>query len=342
MSEFNEDISADDSGPSMDETISTAWAEISKGMAPPTEPVRAPDGKFTKTDVANDEPEAPVEEAAPVIPKKKPSGWKPDVLAKWDTIEPDVQDEFLRREEDFHKGTEQYKQHAEIGKRMENAYRPYEANFRGLGVEADVAVAELFKTDHQLRHGNAAQKAAMVANLIQAYGVDPNSVFSQFQAPQQSEIPEVNRLYQELNALKAQQQQREQRDAESQKLQAQREVETLNSEVSKFSQGKEHFAAVEQEMLALLPTIKAANPASSPAELLQMTYDRAIYANPQVRALVLAKQQEDAKASLAKTVKSAKEAASVNLSQKGKMAVAAPKRTIEEQIRDDATRLGLI
>lgn len=349
MSEFNE-IATDDSGPSMDETIATEWERISKGMEEPSEPFRAPTGKFAKVEAdetvekaatAETTTETETTETAPVVATKKPTGWKPETLAKWDAIDPTIQAEILKREEDFHKGTEGYKEHADMGRKFEHAFRPYEATLRGLNITADVAVSELLKTDHTLRNGDAPQKAAMIATLINQYGIDPNEVFSQFQAPQKHEDPAMQKLYDELNQLKTQQFRLDQDRASQAKLQSQREIESLNSEVSKFSQGKEHFSAVEQEMLALLPAIKAANPASSPQELLQMTYDRAIYANPQTRAALLAKQQEDAKAVNAQKTQSAKAASSVNVRTRGTVTAGTPKETMEEQIKRDATRLGL-
>lgn len=49
-----------------------------------------------------------------------------------------------------------------------------------------------------------------------------------------------------------------------------------------------HFANVANEMLALVPALRTANPGMSPNQVLQEAYDRAVYANPATRSLVIA------------------------------------------------------
>lgn len=333
--------------PSMDETIATSWNEIKKGMAEPNELVRQPDGDFAATDnpdetVHTQTTEAVAPEAPETVVKKAPSGWKTEAKAAWDTLPPHVQDDVLRREEDFHKGIEGYKQHADIGRRMEAAYRPFEATMRSLNVSPEVAVGELLKADHQLRFSSPEEKGALIAKLIGDYRIDPNHVFGHFQKPQTHEDPGMQKLYDELSAIKNWKGQFEQQQQNWQQSQKDQELAALNSEVAKFSDGKEYFQSVESEMVSLLPALRAANPAASHQEVLQMAYDRAIYANPQTRAALLAKQQADLQAEAAKKAKQARLSGSVNVSPRGTIASAAPKMTMDEQIRADAIRLGLI
>lgn len=48
-----------------------------------------------------------------------------------------------------------------------------------------------------------------------------------------------------------------------------------------------HFNAVAEDMLALVPAIRQANPGMGAYQILEQAYDRAVYANPTTRALVL-------------------------------------------------------
>lgn len=338
-----------DSGPSMDETIASSWNEIKTRMEPPNELVRDTTGKFSSTEANETAPDTETTEAlaaestSPVVKKSAPAGWKPEAKAAWDALPPHVQDDVLRREDDFHKGIEGYKQHADIGRRMEAAYRPFEATMRTLGVSPEVAVGELLKADHQMRFSTPENKGAFVAKLIRDYGIDPNHVFGHFQEQaQQHEDPGVQKLYSELADMKAWRGQFEQQEQSRLRANEESELAALNSEVAKFTVGKEHFDVVQAEMTALLPALRAANPAAGVQEVLQMAYDRAIYANPQTRAALLAKQQEDLKAEAAKKAKLARSSASVNVASRGTIESAAPKMTMDQQIRADAQRLGLL
>jgi len=75
-------------------------------------------------------------------------------------------------------------------------------------------------------------------------------------------------------------------------------------------------------------------------------YEKAIYANPTVRAKVLAQQQEQAeaqrKAIAAQKAQAAKQASSVNVTRKGTMAAAKPVGSMEDTIRETARELGIL
>jgi hypothetical protein len=230
----------------------------------------------------------------------------------------------LRREGDFHKGIEGYKQAAESGRKFEQAISPYLGTIQKLGVTPEVAVAALMKADHTLRFAPPAVKAQYFQELAKNYGIDLGQQFD----------PNVAAMQQRIYEL-------EQQQTTLQSSNEQREIAQLTSEVESFAHGKEHFGAVQAEMLALLPMFKAQNPQASNQEVLQMAYDRAVYANPQTRSAILAKQQEEQRAEAQRKANEAKKAASVNVQARGTVAHAAPKLSWEDQIRADAVRLGL-
>ena len=112
----------------------------------------------------------------------------------------------------------------------------------------------------------------------------------------------------------------------------------LNSEIARFAQGKDHFDAVREDMAALLQAGRA--------QTLDDAYQMAIWANPATRAALIAKQQQEQdaarKANADLKAKDARKASAVNIPRRGSLAATAPKGTMEDTIRAEATRLGLI
>lgn len=241
-------------------------------------PTRARDeaGRFTPAELAQQAADkaAAVEQTPAIEPKRAPSSWKKDAAAEFDKLPPHVQDEVLRRETDFHKGIEGFKQHADLGRTIERTLQPYMQTIQQLGVTPDVAISSLLKADAGLRYGTPEQKATHLANLAQTYGIDLGQVA---QVPQKD--PYTFHLEQQLNQLKQQQEQFQQSQQEQQR-------EALNSELQAFAATAEHFEAVKEDMAALLQAGRATD--------LKDAYDKAVYANPQTRQALLEQQRSEA------------------------------------------------
>ena len=235
-------------------------------------PARARDdsGKFSKAPLV--EPPADGQEL-PAEVKRAPSSWKKDAASEFDKLPMHVQDEILRREGDFHKGIEGFKTHADLGRSMERALQPYQQTLQGLGVSPDVAVSSLLKADAMLRNGSQEQKAQYLATLAQQYGIDMGQAS---QVPQKD--PYTFHLEQQLQRVQQQQE-------EFQRSQQERESQSLNSELQAFAQTAEHFEVVRDDMAALLQAGRAKD--------LQDAYDKAVYANPQTREILLKQQESD-------------------------------------------------
>lgn len=240
-------------------------------------PTRARDeaGRFTPAELAQQAADkaAAVEQPAPET-KRAPSSWKKDAAAEFDKLPPHVQDEVLRRETDFHKGIEGFKQHADLGRSMERALQPYMQTIQQLGVAPDQAVGALLKADAMLRNPDPAQRAQYFATLAQQYGIDLGQAA---QVPQRD--PYTFQLEQQLQTLKQQQEQFQQSQQEQQR-------EALNSELQAFAATAEHFEAVKEDMAALLQAGRATD--------LKDAYDKAVYANPQTRQALLEQQRSEA------------------------------------------------
>lgn len=322
---------------SMDSTIAEAWQEISQSVQEPTETVaRDHTGKFTKREAAPSPAPEPTESATPETTQeagapveqeeqvtqpttKAPSSWRKDAAAAFDALPDVVKNEVLRREGDMHKGLEGYREKAELGRKFESVVAPYMETINKFGVTPDVAIAELLKVDNLLRTAPPAVKAQKFMALARDYGIDLSQQFDPGTAALQQ------RMYDLENELLQAKQAREQESSQA-----------VNTEIERFAAepGHEHFEAVRAHMSALLQ--------AGAAKDLQDAYDQAVYANPQTRATLLAKQQEEARKEALRKADQARKAASVNVPPRGALNAAGPKQTMDESIRAEAERLGLI
>lgn len=282
---------------------------------------RSEDGKFAKVEPETEaETQEMTEEVKPV--KKAPSSWRKEAQEKFATLDPLLQEEIEKREQDFHKGLEPLRHKANIADAITTAFKPFEENLRAEGVNPIQAIQHLFGLDNTLRHGTAAQKAQVVNEIMARAGLTTETLS---QAPQVD--PNYQALQQQIQHLQSTFQQREQMSQQQQEQQ-------LYSEIAQFSQGKEHFETVRHDMAALLQAGRAQN--------LDDAYEMAIWANPQVRTALIAKQQAEQKAELSKKAQEAKKAASVNIPRRGAMAPSSTQTgSMEDTIRAKARELGL-
>lgn len=328
--------------PNWDESIASAWADISKRESDPAEEpaveqaVRDDSGRFKANTIKTDEPvevtdqpieqvtEQPLEQAD----SRAPSSWRKEAQAEFAKLSPLVKDEILRREDSIHKGIEQYKGAAQRGQAFDEAAQPYTSLLQQLGVQPQEAFKALLNAESQLRNGSPAQKAQMTLKLISDYGIDRDAVLQALQGGEQPQVdPAYQQLHQKVQSLESQQAERERTDRA-------RESEALNSEIARFSQGKEHFEAVRDDMAALIQVGKA--------KTLDEAYQKAIRLNDDVWKAEQAKQRAADQTELAKRAKEAKRSASVNVASRG---VIQPKAAIgswDDSISAEAKRLGLM
>lgn len=331
-------VDTHDDAPSMDDTIRATLAEINARDEPEAdEPEETPEeqaerlrdekGRFAakqqeETPQATDQPIEPVEE--PVLsPEVQRLGLRKEEAAEWAKASPVLQQALLRRSEEMHRGLEQYRGAAQFAQKIAQAFQPYEHTIQQLGVSHEVAVGKLLEADNTLRYGSPEQKAHALASLAYQYGID----IGQVQATPAPD-PQVYALQAELNQLKG-------FINDFQRTQQEREQGTLNSEIAKFAEGREHFEQVREDMAALLQAGRAKD--------LSDAYEQAVWANPQTRAAMLAKQQAEvaAKVEAERKAQEAKRANAVNVTRRGSVPASAPTGTMDDTIRATAQKLGL-
>lgn len=287
--------------------------------------VRDEKGKFAPKVEAETTPEvAPIEPVAetPEAPEfTAPNTWKKGAAEKLRSADPEIRAEVERREADFHKGIEGYKQKAQFADTIQRAVEPHLQTLQSLGVSADQAFSQLLQADSMLRYSPPEQRAAHFVELARSYGVDLNQVTNMPESDQR-----LYMLQSENQRLKQEQQNRE--------TQAKQQADmALNSDIQAFATdpNHSHFESVKGHMAALLQAGQAQDLASA--------YEQAVWANPQTRAALIAQQQTEARAKANQAAQAAKQAASVNTRARPSMPVTQPIGSMDDTIRQTLRRL---
>lgn len=204
---------------------------------------------------------------------KAPVSWKPEVAAKFNTLEPDVQAEILRREQDIFKGIEQYKTAAEYGKNVYQVLHPYQEEISKRGIDPMNYLHSVLEADRLITNASPDQKIEYFKQLANAYGVTIDTeLFG-------NEDQTVQELRNEINQLKS--------NFSKQSEQAERaRLDQITAEVNAFANDPKnmHFNSLQNEIAGLI--------SSGVCKTLQEAYDKAVWANPITRNLELDRLQK--------------------------------------------------
>lgn len=269
---------------------------IESAMKEVSDRVRDDQGRFSRPDetpaiekpaeqTALSKPSAEVGQPVTEQPAsiKPPDSWTPAAKSKFAALDPDIQQEVMRREAEVHKGFTKQDEHRTIGKSFSDVVSPYVPMIRAEGGEPIAAVQQLLQTAYNLRAANPAQKQDMFIGLAQQYGVDLNGVFQRLQGGQPQVDPQVYQLQQQLAEL-----QRD-RTQQSSAFEAQEQAQ-IHQTIDGFASDPKnvYFTNVKPEMAALLRDGRAQD--------LQEAYDMACWARPDIRPLMLQQNEQQKQA----------------------------------------------
>lgn len=250
------------------------------------------------TNVQNEEKQTE-QPATPDQPASQaPNSWSKEVAAKFDTLDPDVKAEILKREQDIFKGIEQYKTAAEYGKNVYQVLQPYQEAISQRGIDPMHHLQSVLEADRLISSASAEQKIAYFKQLAGMYGVTVDTeLFG-------NEDQTVNQLRQEIEQLKS--------TFTKQSEQAERaRMEKITAEVNAFASDpkNQHFNSLQNEIASLL--------SSGVCKTLPEAYEKAVWANPitrQAELTRLQKEKEDAaKLEQQKKVQEVKKRTSANV-----------------------------
>jgi hypothetical protein len=353
--------------PIVEEAPSTAETTVEE--APALEDARARDdaGRFTKAAKEEPKPAAKVAPAAKtttakapaapeqtpdaasaqgVIPRdtaRAPSTWKPAAREGFEKLPEAARAEIHRREDDYRKGTEQLMPDATFGKSMRQVVDPYRMLIEAEGGSPERAVSDLLRTAAVLRMGGPQEKLNAMVAIVRQFNVDLSPLLQPGQTPQpqqqQFRDPRVDQL---LASQAREQQQR-----------AARETQQLETTVTRWldeadAQGnpkRPYLGDVMSEMSMMIPQLRAADPSLTEVQALEAAYERAIWANPEIRAVLQTKERTElesrSQAANQSRVIEAKRAASVNVPRRASTPSPGKPGDIGDTIRETAQALGL-
>jgi len=298
--------------------------------------IRDEKGRFAKADEAPDAKAAPAKTESPSLDNQAkasaapaptpadapPVGWTADAKAEWSNLSPALKAAVLKREDEIAKGGQQWSAEK---RRYEGVLAPLAQEGARYGLNAEQAAQTLLAAHHRLEKN----PVDGILQLCNQYGVNPSTLAGQQPAedsPQQQQ-PDIRELVRQavapiLNPI----QQRFM--VEDQRL--------TQSIVEQFASSHEHFEAVTDGIMEILPGIKAAYPHWTPQQVLQKAYDVAVYGNEEMRNSILgAKEREAEQVRIADAKKKAAQsrlaASSVTGSAGGQQAEA-PKDSLRAEI----------
>lgn len=272
------------------------------------------------------EPQAKETSTTSDEPKRDPwKSWKKEAAAELSKLPPNVQDYIIERQEQFHKGIEQYKEAAAFGKTLEKSIAPYKDYMASLGVTPDSAFPNLLKTEHTLRMGTAQEKVEMLRKLAHDYSIDLEALAS---VPFD---PRLHHMQQQLDYTKAQ------LEASNSFRQSQEDA-VIQDTIQDFANGREHFESVRLLMADLLEKGIASNLDDAYAKAIRL--DENVFSKLQTQQHLSQQRQELSRADQA--AKAAKASAvSVKGSPVGVKTTATP-TTTEDAVRMAMRQHGLL
>jgi len=274
-----------------------------------------------KSSPENETPATPETPKAPAI--EAPQGLPAAVKAKWASLDPEMQAALKAREDDVHKMFTRNDGELNLGRKMKDVIQPYMQIIHAEGGTPETAVQSLLNTAYVLRTGSPQQKAGLVQQLIQAYGVDTSLMGH----PQQAQGNDYAALQRKLAEVEA----RANPEAITRQLREQMETDKVNEEVKAFAAdaANQHYEAVRLDMASMLQ--------SGSAKTLREAYDKAIWANPDLRSTLLTAQTAEKEAKRKAELEAKKKAAVSVTGSAGKSAGstgAKQAKSIEEELAE--------
>lgn len=218
---------------------------------------------------------------------KAPPGWTPAMRDEFSKLPPHLQAYISQHDNSQERRLTQQDEDRLLGKKVNQMATPYLPTIRAEGATVEKAFQDYLQTAHVLRSGTDFQKAQSIAAVMQTFRVNPQALLSVLQGgnvvqgvpSQQGYNPVVDTLQQRLDRIETE------RREEIQQRQAQEQA-SLQSQINEFSTkpGHEHFEKVRTVMGTLLE--------SGIAKDLEDAYERAVYADPEIRLSLIAGQQQ--------------------------------------------------
>jgi hypothetical protein len=258
---------------------------------------------------------------------KAPVSWKAEAAIEFSKLPEAVRKEVHKREEDIHRGIEQYKGAATFGVEVARQFQPYQPMMQALKHAPTDIINSALQFEYAMHTGSKEQKIEVFRNLAKSYGlIEEQPELGPDGKPIQPD-PKFTALESKIQTLEGKLTAKERADQQAEE----RRVEAARSEISKeitdFANDpkNEFYGLVKDDMLKTIQSGQAAD--------LRDAYDKAVWVNPVTRGKLIARQQEADRKSAAEKAAEARKANLVNVTPRATPAgKAASKGTLEESL----------
>jgi len=279
-----------DSAPSTEPDYSALYDKLTQGQAEgqgdtaPVEETEA-EGAAEGVDDTDQSPQTDAEPEGEAQAIARPAAWSAEKEQVWQSLPTEAKEYIAQRESEAHKQISRLGETAKRAEPVLKALDDFPETFKAKGIDPAEGVRILMRAQELLD----TDPVSGIAKIAKSYGVDLGTLAS-------GTNRDIAAMRQELAELRTQQRLRQQQE------QAQTH-QGLEQRVAKWAEDKEHYSAVEADMVALIDTIDRSG--KSEEEILDEAYQRAIWANPDVREKLVAKQREEEAAKAAKAQRAA-------------------------------------
>ena len=185
-----------------------------------------------------------------------------------------------KREKDFATGIQKYAEGAKRAMAMDQTLSPYR-QYMEINGGPQASISTLLKTGALLQSGSGNQKAQLIAQMINQFGVDVNALDNLLVGrapPPQSQETSVQQLVQ---------QEMQRRDGAQQQARRQYDQQQATGEVNQFAQSpkNEFYRDVRADMADMLDMAGRRGQQMT----MQQAYDRACMMNPEVSGIIQAR-----------------------------------------------------
>lgn len=223
-----------------------------------------------------------------------PVSWTPAAREEWQNLPPSVKQMVAKRESEIMQALEDGKENRKVGEYIGHLEQQYGELLQAEGASSMVeAVDHMAKTVAAMRYGEPWQKAQIIANFINSYGIDVemlDGILSHSPAAQAARNPQAQpQIPPELQERMAMYDQAVARLQQQDAMAAQQLQLNADREVASFAEGREFFNDVRDEMADLIEFYAQKGQNLS----LEAAYDKVCAMHPEIQQVIRSRQTRD-------------------------------------------------
>lgn len=243
------------------------------------------------------DPQAQADARAAAVP---PATWSAGAKAIYASLPEIARKEIAKRETDYARGIQQYAEKAKVADSFMREAQPYEAMLRNEGSNPVAALSAFLQQAYTLRTATPQERGRLIMETAQKFGADLSPYLGQ-QAEQPGgqtqDLSQVQALVQQLVAPHLRKiQQWENSQATAQQHQEQQMEQEISSQITAFQSATNEDGSPKHLYFENVRPLMSAFFANGQAKDLEQAYDMACFANPEVRAALIADQHRAADA----------------------------------------------